>query len=127
MEERNAGYYVDVINFSIHTTFDLAKEPEIEVFIAHCLTIPGVVDLTLKRYSLEVEVGFLFDIHSIKAAAVELFKSVLEPDEMRKIPTRELAERAAQRQRENMEDFDEAASLPNLLMAMMDSNDVSEA
>jgi hypothetical protein len=118
MEERIAGYFVDVITFSIHTTFDLTKEEDIEVFMANSYLVPGVVDVTLKRYSLEFEAGFLFDIHSIKAAILDLFETFFEPSDIQKITTQDLAQRAAERQMESLEDIElDAATLPNLLMA----------
>jgi hypothetical protein len=121
MEKKIAGYYVDVINISFHTTFDLPRHPETEIFIANALTLPGIVDCNLKRYSVEFELGFLFDVHSVKAELLTLFKTFYGPEELNKITTQDLAQRAAQRQIESLEDLEEG-SLPNLLLSLMETN-----
>ena len=126
MTERKAGHYSEVLNFYIHTTFDLVEDWEVMRFSAEAEKVEGVVKLEVKRYSVTVEVGFLFDVDVVRERFLKVFTHHFQPTSLDRISLQDLVDRAVEQQMKAKEELANN-DLSRLLAQMVANGGASEA
>jgi len=96
---KEVKYVVDVMIFSIHTNFNMFENTEMgRIFEVHLSHIDGINTFELHRYSLAVSVGYMFDIHTVKARVFEHLTNMYGVTKFTTISQKEIADRALQAQ-----------------------------
>ena len=126
MTERKAGHYSEVLNFYIHTTFDLVEDWEVMRFSAEAEKVEGVVKIEVKRYSVTVEVGFLFDVDVVRERFLKVFTHHFKPTSLDRISLQDLVDRAVEQQMKAKEELANN-DLSRLLAQMVANGGASEA
>jgi len=126
MTERKAGHYSEVLNFYIHTMFDLVEEWEVMRFVKEAEKIEGVVKLEVKRYSIIVEVGFLFNVDVVREKFLKVFTQHFQPTSLDRISLQDLVDRAVAQQMKAKEELANN-DLSRLLAQMVANGGASEA
>ena len=126
MTERKAGHYSEVLNFYIHTTFDLIEDWAVMRFSAEAEKVEGVVKIEVKRYSVTVEVGFLFDVDVVRERFLKVFTHHFKPTSLDRISLQDLVDRAVEQQMKAKEELANN-DLSRLLAQMVANGGASEA
>jgi len=95
MEDLRLAYYNEILTFSLHTNFPI-DTPLGKGACEIIKSVHGINKVTLSRYSLVGEIGFLFEIEEVIPAVLDIYRKTYPTLEIEKIDMKDIVAKAVE-------------------------------
>lgn len=91
---KRLGHISSIMTFVINVDFDLfADQDKLKEMIKLIETVEGVAKTEIKRYSIDVETGYLFDLDTVRKDVIKVIRKLYKPEEVFEITLKDVLEK----------------------------------